>query len=238
MFKFLKRKKQNSPETRHLITQEDPKSPLAEAYRTIRTSMHYATADDNAKIFMFTSAGPGEGKSTTIANVAVTFAQAGTKTLLIDCDLRKPVQHKIFHISNSKGLTNLLVDKRPLTEVLTLTPNDNLQVLPSGPIPPNPSELLGSRAMQNLLASLKENYDLILIDAPPTIAVTDAPVLAGAVDGIVLILLSKAVKTDLALEAKARLEQANGKIIGAILNGLEMSSQDYSYYYYYGEKES
>ncbi|MBS4025928.1 MAG: CpsD/CapB family tyrosine-protein kinase [Clostridia bacterium] len=221
-------------DVRQLITHTDPKSPASEAFRTLRTNLYYSNLDKTMKKVMFTSAGPGEGKSTVLANLAVTVAQSGQRVLVIDADLRKPVQHKIFGLSNMKGLTNLLVDSLELSEVVKETKVENLQILTSGPIPPNPSELLGSSRMEQFLSGIS-GYDLVFIDAPPAIAVTDPVVLAAKVDGVLLVLNSNQVKIDMAKHAKEQLEKAKAKIIGVVLNNVEYKGDDYQYYYYYGE---
>ncbi|MEM5770485.1 MAG: CpsD/CapB family tyrosine-protein kinase, partial [Bacillota bacterium] len=149
---------------RKLIVQEDAKSPIAEAFRTLRTNMQFAKSDGELRTIMFTSAGPGEGKSTVCANAAVALAQAGKQVIIMDCDLRKPVQHKIFGLKN-KGLTNCIVEDLLPGELLKETEIENLRVLPSGPIPPNPSELLTSRKIQEIISSLKEQADYLIIDA-------------------------------------------------------------------------
>jgi len=219
--------------TRRLIVHEDAKSPIAEAYRTLRTNIQFSKADGKLQTIMFTSAGPGEGKSTTIANAAVTLAQSGKQVILIDCDLRKPVQHKIFRKKN-RGLTNILVEEVPVQDFLQDTEIENLRILTSGPIPPNPSELLGSRRMQELLDYLKTEADYLIIDAPPVIAVTDACVLASKVDGINLVIDSGAIRPEMAQKAKDLLIKANGHILGVILNRVEIEEEHAYYYYYYG----
>lgn len=224
-------------EERHLLTFTKPKSPIAEAYRTLRTNIHFSALDNPYKTIMVTSAGPGEGKSTTLANLAVAMAQAKLRVLIVDCDLRKPVQHKIFQVSNKVGLTNVLVDHLPVEQSVQPTKVANLSLLTSGPIPPNPSELLGSDRMRELLKNLKEQYDVILVDSPPAVAVTDAAVLSAQVDGVILVLRSGVAKIDMARQAKEQIEKANGKIIGTILYGVKFSGEDYHYYYYYGEKK-
>lgn len=224
-------------EKRPLITAQKPKSPIAEAYRTLRTNIHFSGLDNPYRTIMVTSAGPGEGKSTTMANLAVAMAQAGNRTLIVDCDLRKPVQHKIFELSNLKGVTNVLVDKIHADEIIQPTLVDNLFVLTSGPIPPNPSELLGSERMKNLISHLKTSFDMVLFDAPPALAVTDAAVLSGQIDGVILVLRSQVAKIDMAKQAKELIEKANGKFIGSVLYGVKFTGEDYHYYYYYGEKK-
>ncbi|MDF2472466.1 MAG: capsular exopolysaccharide family [Anaerocolumna sp.] len=220
---------------RKLIVHEDPKSPISEAYRTLRTNLQFAKVDSELRTIMFTSSGPAEGKSTTIANVAVSLAQSGRSVILVDCDLRKPVQHRIFGKRN-KGVTNILVEDSQAEPFLLETDIDNLRLLTSGPIPPNPSELLSSSKMLELLSELKGLADMVLIDAPPTIAVTDAAVLAAKVDGIVLVIDSTSVRPEMAQKAKDLLVKANGHILGAILNRVEIEEEHAYYYYYYGSE--
>ncbi|HWR45847.1 CpsD/CapB family tyrosine-protein kinase [Sporomusa sp.] len=221
---------------RQLIVHEDAKSPIAEAYRTMRTNIQFAKVDSDLRVIMFTSAGPGEGKSTTTANTAVAMAQSGKKVIIVDCDLRKPVQHKIFGKKN-RGVTNILVEERPVADLIQDTDIDNLQVLTSGPIPPNPSELLGSARMREIIDSLKELADIVIIDAPPTVAVTDACVLASSVDGILLVLGAGEVRPEMAQKAKELLTKANGHILGVILNRVEIEEEHAYYYYYYGNEK-
>jgi capsular exopolysaccharide synthesis family protein len=216
-----------------LIVHEDAKSPIAEAYRTLRTNIQFSKTDGDLKTIMFTSSGPGEGKSTTIANTAVALAQAGKNIILLDCDLRKPVQHKIFHKRN-RGLTNILVEEVPVQNFIQDTEIDNLRILTSGSIPPNPSELLGSKKMQELLDYLKKQADYLIIDVPPVIAVTDACVLASKVDGIILVINSGSVRPEMAQKAKDLLIKANGHLLGVILNRVEIEAEHAYYYYYYG----
>ena len=218
---------------RKLIVHEQPKSPSSEAYRTLRTNLQFAKVDGELKTVMFTSAGPGEGKSTTIANTAVALAQSGKKVILLDCDLRKPVLHKIFNRKNH-GITNILVENLNIVDYIQDTDIENLRLVTSGPIPPNPSELLGSQKMADMLAFLRGQADMILIDAPPVIAVTDASVLASQVDGCTLVLGSGTVRPEMAQRAKELLTAANGKILGVILNRAEIDDEHAYYYYYYG----
>ena len=221
---------------RRLIVHEQPKSPIAEAYRTLRTNIQYAKVDGELKVLLFTSAGPGEGKSTVAANSAVALAQAGQRVVLVDCDLRKPVQHHMFQL-NKKGLTNCLVGESPVLDLLQETEAPNLRVLTSGPIPPNPSELLGSSRMDAVLATLKDAADYIVIDCPPVIAVTDACILARKADGVFLVLDADQVRPEMAQKAKELLTNAQGNVLGAILNKAEVESEHSYYYYYYGHGE-
>jgi len=224
-------------EERHLITHTKPKSPVAEAYRTLRTNIQFSGLDSPYKTILITSAGPAEGKSTTLANLGVAMAQAGMQVLIVDCDLRKPVQHKIFKVQNNQGLTNVLVEHLDPEQVVQKTAVDNLSLLTSGPIPPNPSELLGSERMKELIQQLKSRYDIFLFDSPPAVAVTDAALLSAQLDGVILVLRAGTAKIDMAKQAKEQIEKANGKIIGAVLYGVNYSGEDYHYYYYYGEKK-
>ena len=222
-----------SAQKHQLIVHEQPKSPIAEAYRTLRTNIQYAKVDGELKVLLFTSAGPGEGKSAVAANTAVALAQAGHKVILVDCDLRKPLQHHVFQL-NKKGLTNCLVGESPAIELLQETEVPNLRVLTSGPIPPNPAELLGSSRMELALNSLKEIADYIVLDCPPVIAVTDASVLSRKVDGVILVLDANQVRPEMAQKAKELLENAQATILGAILNRAEIEAEHSYYYYYYG----
>ena len=220
-----------------LIVHEDAKSPVAEAYRVIRTNLQFCQTDALLHTLIFTGAGPGEGKAATVANTAVALAQTGKKVLLVDCDLRKPVQHHIFK-RNKAGVTNHLAEGTLLTELFQESGVPNLTLLASGPVPPNPSELLGSEKMKLLLEQLREEYDYVLIDAPPVIAVTDAAVLASKVDGVVLVLDSCSVRPEMAQQAQKLIQAANGKLLGAILNNVEIDAEHSYYYYYYGKEHS
>lgn len=218
-----------------LVTVSNPRSPISEAYRSLRTNLEFSSLDRPLKTMVVTSAGPEEGKSTTLANLAVTLAQAEKKVILVDCDLRRPSQHEIFEVGNSLGLTSMVVDEEafknpPLQE----TPVPNLKLLPSGPLPPNPSELLGSRRMEEIIATLREKADLVLFDAPPIIAVTDAAVLASKVDGVLLVIKAGTTKRDHAQQAKALLEKVNARLVGAVLNNVRM---DISLHRYYAEQK-
>ncbi len=219
---------------RSLIVHEQAKSPIAEAFRTLRTNLQFSKVDGGLHTVLFTSAGPGEGKSTVIANTAVAMAQSGKRVLLVDCDLRKPTQHRIFHL-NRKGITNSIVEDIPITELIQETEIANLRVVTSGPIPPNPSELLGSAHMHEILATLQKDCDLLLIDAPPAVAVTDACVLASQVDGVVIVLDSDVVRPDMAQKTRDLIRKANGNILGVILNRVEIEKEHSYYYYYYGK---
>nr|WP_226528051.1 CpsD/CapB family tyrosine-protein kinase [Metabacillus niabensis] len=210
-----------------------PKSPIAEQFRTIRTNIQFSNVDEELQTMIVTSSGPAEGKSTTTANLAVVFAQQGKRVLLIDADLRKPTVHYTFRTENHIGLSNVLTRQSSLEEAVTLTAQDKLWVLASGPIPPNPSELLGSKGMKNLLEQAKDQYDVIILDTPPVLAVTDAQVLANLTDGVVLVVSSGKTEIDAAKKSKELLESAKAKILGVVLNNKKV--QDSQYYYYGGK---
>ncbi len=220
-----------------LIVHESVKSPIAEAYRTLRTNLQFSKLDSELKMILFTSTGPGEGKSTTASNTAVALAQSGKKVVIIDCDLRKPVQHKIFQKSNQIGLTNILVGSMHLSDVIHKTEVPSVNLITSGPIPPNPSELLGFAKMNKLLEILKQEFDYVIIDAPPVLAVTDACVLASKVDGVVLVISSGMVRPEMARKAKELIKKASGHLLGLVMNKVEIEKENAYYYYYYGDEE-
>ncbi|KKM10742.1 capsular biosynthesis protein [Clostridiales bacterium PH28_bin88] len=218
------------------IAYHEPKSPATEAYRTLRTNIQYASVDHPVNSLLITSAGPGEGKSLTAANLAVVMAQSGKETLLVDCDLRKPMQHRLFGLRNNRGLTSLLVQGGDPGTVTQQTEVAHLNIITSGLIPPNPAELLGSQAMKPLVQELKSRYATVIIDGPPLIAVTDAALLAPRVDGVLLVIRAGEARIDMVQEAKSIIENAGARVIGCVLNGVRRKSKDYHYYYYYAEK--
>ncbi len=207
-----------------LITISNPKSPVAEAYRTLRTNIQFSNIDGNLQTICVTSSGPGEGKSTTISNLAETFAQAGNRVAIIDCDLRKPRLHRIFKLTNTKGVTTLLSGQSEIEDVIQVAGSD-LTVITSGPIPPNPSELLGSKRMKDLLEVLKKRYDIVLIDAPPVGLVTDAAILSAIVDGIILVVASGKTDIDGAKRAKKLLENVGARILGVTMTMIPVSKK-------------
>jgi capsular exopolysaccharide synthesis family protein len=219
----------------NLITELNPKSPISEGYRMLRTNIEFSTINQKLQIIMVTSSKPSEGKSTTCANMAVAFAQANKKVLLIDADLRKPSQHHIFGKSNRSGLTTALLNQLKLEDIIQFTNTDNLSIIQAGPTPPNPSELLSSSQMADLLKTARERYDMVIIDTPPIMSVTDAQIVATQSDGVVLVIDSGKVKKDIALKAKASLEHVKANLIGVVLNKINRNHSDI-YSYYYGEK--
>lgn len=217
-----------------LITHFAPKSPISESYRSLRTNIQFAKPDKQLRTILITSPGPQEGKSTTIANLAITMAQTGSRVLVVDTDLRRPILHSIFGISRSVGLTNHLVGRIPLEEAYFETDIDNIYVMPSGTLPPNPSELLSSRAMKELIDELKKRFDYIFFDCPPVIAVTDATVLSAVMDGVILVV--KAGQTDRrAIERSYIILKTvcGDRILGVLLNVVNVEGSYGSYYYYY-----
>ncbi|MDF2520153.1 MAG: capsular biosynthesis protein [Clostridia bacterium] len=228
------------PDLRSLIVHTNPKSPVAESYRVLRTNIQFASIDKPVKVIAVTSSSPGEGKTTTIANLAITFAQSGSRVLVIDADLRKPRIHKVFYLSNVTGMTTVLAQRIDADSCITQTTIDNLFVLPAGPIPPNPSELLASNAMKNLMEELKNGFDIILIDAPPIGVVTDAAILSTIVDGTILVVGSGSVEIEAAQRAKDLLEKVNANVLGVVLNKIAKENYGnyyFSYYYYAEDKD-
>jgi capsular exopolysaccharide synthesis family protein len=183
---------------------------------------------------MVTSSGPSEGKSTTVSNLAVAFAQQGKKVLLVDADMRKPTAHYTFNSTNTYGFTSVLTRQMTLEKAVRETDVENLMVLTSGPIPPNPAELLASKAMDQFFIDVTSMYDIVLFDTPPVIAVTDAQILANKCDGAILVVYSHKTGKEQVVKAKELLETAQGKILGVVLNHKEI--QGSNYYYYYGNK--
>ncbi|MCI1590675.1 MAG: CpsD/CapB family tyrosine-protein kinase [Heyndrickxia oleronia] len=209
-----------------------PYLPITEQYRLIRTNILFSSVDKEIKSIMVTSADPAEGKSTTSANLAIVLAQQGKKVLLVDTDLRKSTVHYAFNISNIDGLTTVLTKKIDLDDAISKTHIPNLEILSSGPMPPNPSELLNSDAMGKIMNELKNKYDYIVFDTPPVLVVTDSQILANKCDGIVLVVASGKTRKDRALKTKEILEKANTQILGVVVNGVESSRKEtYNQYY-------
>lgn len=227
---------QKKPE---MMTLHSPKSTASEAYRGIRTSILFSSAENEPKVILVSSAGPQEGKTITATNLAITMAQSGNKVIMLDCDMRRPKIHKIFGINRDRGMTNLLVGNQDIKGTLFHTELPNLDVIPCGPIPPNPSEIVGSVRMKKLLDVLREKYTRIIIDSPPITAVTDAVVLAKSTDGMVLVIRASDTAREIVKNGLDQIQAVGGHVLGAILNGVDMGSDGYYYYqyyyYYYGE---
>jgi capsular exopolysaccharide synthesis family protein len=217
------------------ITERDKLSPISEAYRAIRTNLQFASADKTIKSVVFTSAAPSEGKSTTDINLALVMGQDNKRVLLIDADMRRPVLHRCFGLEN-RGLSNCFADNLSLKDVIQHDIAQNLDVVTSGPVPPNPAELLGSAKMQELLKEAEAEYDYVFLDMPPILVVTDAAVLGSQTDGVILVVGSGDISPDEGRQAKALLEKAHVNILGVILNKVPQQHQgNYYYYYYYDE---
>lgn len=216
-----------------LVTIVSPRSPPAEAFRTLRSNINFALVDEPAKSLLVTSAGAGEGKSVIAANVAAVYAQAGQSVIVVDTDLRRPVLHRIFEADATRGLTNILVGELPLEAVLQDTPIDNLRIITSGPLPPNPAALLDSARMQTLLDQISEEADIIIYDSPPAIMLTDAIVLSSKIDRTILLAEAGQVSRQAFNEMVRLITQARGNILGAVLNKVKVTAGDYYYYYYY-----
>lgn len=219
--------------TSKLITNFSPKSPVSEAYRSLRTNILFANIDKPVKTLVVSSSATKEGKSTTVANLAITMAQMGSRILIIDADLRRPTMHSLFKLERQIGLTNALLGTYTLDEVIKPTGVDNLDIITAGEIPPNPSELLSSNALRKALSILSARYDLILIDSPPVIAVTDAAVLSTRTDGVLLVVSSGYVTRREVLRALQLLNNVRANLLGVLLNGLDVKRIYGSYYYYY-----
>jgi len=216
-----------------LLTHFDPKSPISEAYRTLRTNIQFKNKNEKNMTLLVTSSAPKEGKSTTIANLAITMAQLGSKTVLIDTDLRRPVIHSIFNAKKEMGVTNYLLGKAGIEDIVKPTFIDNLSIITSGPLPPNPSELLGSQLLPDLLQNLKKEYDVILLDSPPVIAVTDAAILSRYVEGVLLVIKAHKTHREAIKRAKTLLDNAEANIFGCLLNSISIERTYGTYYYYY-----
>ena len=214
-----------------------PKSPISEAYRGIRTNIQFANVDNNIKTILMTSSALGEGKTTTLCNVAMTMADAGHKVIIIDCDLRKPRIHKFFEVSNRVGITDILLKGEDFKSFLRGGFHPNLEIITSGKIPSNPSEILYSNAMKNLIEKIKMEYDYVFIDTPPVIAVTDAVIMSQYIDGVVLVCSSGKTEVEMVKKAKESLAKVNANILGVVLNKIPLKGQKYANYYYYSNKE-
>jgi capsular exopolysaccharide synthesis family protein len=222
----------NQPATSRLVVLNDPQSFMTEAYRVLRTNLHYANPDAPLHRLLVTSAGEGEGKSTTVANLGVCFAQSDRAVLVVDADLRRPTLASVLGLPSSPGLSSYLGGDAMLDAVIHKTSVPNLSLLASGPTPPNPAELLGSRRMRELIEALGERFDMVLFDSPPILAVSDASVLAPAVDGVLLVVGSGTVPRVALRRAKQSIEAVQGRIVGAVLNRFDANGQGYPRRYY------
>ncbi|EKY29823.1 CpsD/CapB family tyrosine-protein kinase [Clostridium celatum] len=215
------------------IAEKMPLSVSAEAYRNVKTNIKYSSVDKKTKTILVTSSLPGEGKSTTAGNLAFVLAENEERVLVIDCDLRKPALHKLFKVSKNEGLTDILIDKREPQEVIRKV-NKYVDLLTCGTKVPNPSEVVGSNALTNLIDNMAEIYDYIIIDSPPVLAVSDAQVLSTKCDGTILVVRSNKTKEKVLKRSCSELSRVNANIIGTVLNDYKLEKK-YGYYKYYGE---
>lgn len=234
---FKRRAKNNNTSKRDpgLVVSGRPRSIVAEQFRTVRTNIQFSMIDQDLKTLVITSAGPGEGKSLTAANLATTFGSEDYRVLLVDADLRKPTVHDTFRLKNSTGLTTLLMNRRSeLTDMIYKTATEGLYLLTSGPIPPNPADLLGSNRMDALVKEMKDTFDLVIFDMPPLLPVTDAQIMSGKTDGVVFVVRVGVAQKENILKAKEMLDVAGANVLGAVYNQVENSGDGY---YYYAEEE-
>lgn len=224
--------KESSTKAVGLITLTDPTSPISEQFRTIRTNIQFASSSDKRlQTMVITSSGPGEGKSTTSANLAVVFAKSGQRVLLVDADLRKPTVYKTFQLNNAKGLSTILSTTQNATEIVQDSGIENLSILTSGPKPPNPSELLGSVRMNQVIQELRNAYDIVIFDMPPVVTVTDAQIMASKVDGTLLVIRENVTNKESLGKATELLKLVNARVLGTVYNGATQT-KDQGYYYY------
>lgn len=228
---MAKKKRAISP----LYVHDKPKSTVSEKFRGIRSNIMFSSAEKEIQSLLITSEKPSSGKSTISANIAVTYAQAGYKTLIIDGDMRKPTQHYIFDLPNNSGLSNLIVNKATYTESIKETKVQNLSILTAGPTPPNPSELIASTQFDEIYNELLSDYDFIVVDTPPVNTVTDAQVYAQTIQNCALVIDVEKNNKNEVKKAKDLINKAGGKLLGAILNRTAIDKSS-SYYYYYGDE--
>lgn len=216
-----------------LVTALEPKNVVSEQFRTVRTNIEFSSVDTEIKTLLFTSSDVSEGKSTVSANTAVTWAQQGKKVLFIDADLRRPTLHTTFRMPNTQGLSTILANNEDYHAIVNVSSVENLSIITSGPIPPNPAELLNSNRMRNFLQSVKNEYDLVVLDVPPLLSVTDTQVLAANVDGVVLVIRQGVAQRVSVKRAKELLSMVHAKLLGYVLNDVAPKN-GYGYGYGYG----
>ena len=230
---------------KEIIVVENPKSPEAEMFRNLRTNIQFMNADSEKKVMLVTSTIPGEGKSYVSANLAAAFAQLDKKVLIIDTDMRKGRQYSLFNLHPRPGISNFLsgvVDqdfvgqKENIENYIQETDVDNLYLIPAGSVPPNPSELLVSNKMRNIIDRLKEHFDIVIFDAPPSLIVADALILARLVDFNILVCAQNTTRMEDLNKSKMAIENVGGKVAGVVLNKVQVTTKRYENSYYYGEK--
>lgn len=208
---------------------EEKKSGELEAYKMLRTNIHYYSVENPIKTILITSSEAKEGKTTVSCNLAKSFAENGQSVIVIDCDLRKPSIHKMFEVSNLKGITDVIIGEEKLDDVIQKY-NEKINIISSGKIPPNPSEMVGSNIMKNLINYLRNIYDIIIIDSPPVGIVTDAQILSTQVDGTIVVLKAEKTKTKKLIDAINLLKKVNANIIGVVLNNVNIDTKCYKSY--------
>lgn len=229
-------KKKNKPEikNRKLIAFTNPKSRVSEQFKTLRTNIHFSSSDGDIRSLALTSASHSEGKSTTASNLAIVFAQEGKRVLLIDADMRKPTMHETFKITNARGLSNVLARQIAFKVAIQTAGIENLDLLPSGPIPPNPAELLSSHSMDLLFEQALDTYDLLIFDTPPVLSVTDSVILANKCEGTILVVNSGKTEREHALRAKEAITASTKtRLLGVVINNVKVQ-KDTAYAQYYG----
>lgn len=221
-----------------LVVHEHPTSGVAEAARAVRTNILFMSPDHPFRTLLVTSASPSEGKTTVACCIAIAIAQAGRKVVLVDCDMRRPRLHKVFNTPRETGVTSALLAPGTLQQAVQTTEIPNLSVLPTGPLPPNPSEILHSEAFEKLLDGLREHFDCVVIDSPPIAPVTDAAILCKRVDGTVLVVRAAVTRKDVAKRAVRSLRDVGGRLVGTVFNAVDFQRRDYGYYHYYAYKKA
>lgn len=228
----MTQKVERRPAASTLITESDPKSPAAEAYRSLRTNIQFAGLDQPHRSLVVTSASTGEGKTTTAANFGVVAAQGGSRVCVVDADLRRPALHRVFGLQNTRGLTTALLEDVPFAKFSQQTRTPNLSVLTSGPLAPNPAELVGSKRMRELIEAGTSDFDLLIFDTPPVISVSDGVALAAQCDGVILVVKVGGVPQAVIRRATEQIEAVKGHILGVLLNAVNLKRDSYYYDYY------
>jgi len=216
------------------LMHDNPQSTVAEAYRLLRTNLLFCSADASGLTIVVSSANPGEGKTTTVANLAASLAQNGAKVLAIDADLRRPTLHQHFAVHKAPGLSDLIVGKSQASEAIQVTRFKGLHILPCGYIPPNPAELLGSQNMKNGLAAFRKHYDWVIIDTAPILAMADTPVVCPFTDGLVLVVSAEVTSRPAIQRSVDQVHGVGGKLLGVVLNKVNLERNSYYYSQYYG----
>lgn len=212
-----------------LIVHTEPKAIVSEAFRNMRTNVHYSNVDKELKVIQITSTQQGEGKSTITANYAITLAQSGKRVLIIDCDLRRPNIHKVFGVPNVNGLINVLMRENELDRSIKYTKVEGVFILVAGPIPPNPSEMLESKRMDEIIEVVRENFDIILLDSPPVLPVTDALIISKYTEGTIVVIALEETQKEALKKTIESLENVDANIIGTVVNKANVKKGHYGY---------